>query len=460
MGLSACLAWGAVLAVAVFQDAPPPGTQPASPPSAPSERTPATSPTTPGTKPPARPSTPPRNRQPNTTPNRSTTPPSSTQPGAPGAPTPPAQDNQGLGPTISGRPPEGPLRRYEPRIWEAKFEANVYFAPRTRGETSPLQLRSVTAWFPMIAQNTWAQTDPSSVRAELFVQGQPVRNMNQRMVWQHQMPHGTAAVGIGVGDVVGQSLRWNISWRVKVWNTALDEAAASAIAWPQEWPAEVRDALLPQPGVESDSPDFAQFVQTVSQGKLRQVTPYVAAKELVRAVLLNFRSVDRTGLYQENGFTRGLIVQGAQSAMQARAGSIHDVAAACTATLRAAGIPARFVVGMTDQPTSTSNATKTRLLSWVEFYLPNVGWIPFDPNSLLSRGNSLPAVNRPWPDFGNWDTLNQRVPLSYTWSCPAPNSSSLPYPAVWSWAGFGYVVPDTGQDAIGLQLVSRGRAQE
>lgn len=451
MGLPACFAWGVALVLVAAQTAPPTSpVQPGSPSRPPASTKPGgqTPPSTPASTPPTKPTQPAGPTSP--------TGPSGAQPGQGAAP----QGTQGLGPTISGRPPEGPLRRYEPRIWEAKFEANVYFAPRVRGETSPLQLRSVTAWFPMIAQNTWAQTDPSSVRAELFVQGQPARNMNQRVAWQHQLPHGTAAIGIGVGDVVGQSLRWNISWRVKVWNTALDEAAAAAIAWPQEWPPEVRDALLPQPGIESDSPDFAQFVQTVSQGKLRQVTPYVAAKELVRAVLLNFRSVDRTGLYQENGFTRGLIVQGAQSAMQARAGSIHDVSAACTATLRAAGIPARFVVGMTDQPTSTSNTTKTRLLSWVEFYLPNVGWIPFDPNSLLSRGNSLPAVNRPWPDFGNWDELNQRVPLAYTWSCPAPNSSSLSYPAVWSWAGHGFVVQSTGQDAIGLQLVSRGRAQE
>ncbi|MBL9140233.1 MAG: hypothetical protein JNK53_00070, partial [Phycisphaerae bacterium] len=121
---------------------------------------------------------------------------------------PPAVATPGPGPTISGRPPEGPLRRYEPRLWECKFEANVYLAPLRRGELAPIQLRSVVAWMPLIAQNTWSQTDPDSVRAELYVQGQPMRNMNDRVQWLHQLPFGMATIGIAVGDVSGQSLRW------------------------------------------------------------------------------------------------------------------------------------------------------------------------------------------------------------------------------------------------------------
>lgn len=366
----------------------------------------------------------------------------------------------GPGPTISGRPPELPLRRYEPRIWEAKLEANIYLAPLLRGETAPIQLRSVVAWVPMIAQSTFSVVDPASVKAQLFVQGQPARNMNDRVAWVQQLPFGMAAIGIGVGDVSGQSLRWNVSWKVQVWNSRLDETAAAAITWPQEWPAEVRHALEPQPGIESDAPEFKRFVERTSEGKLRQVTPYIAAKELVRATVRSFRTVDMTGLRQENGFTRGLMLQGAYAAMQNAGGSVHDMTAACVAVLRAAGIPARVVVGMSDLPGGSSGQTRTRLLTWAELYLPTAGWVPFDPAKLRGSGNALPAPDRPWPNFGNWDDLNQRVPLSYTWSTPAPGASSLPYPAVWGWSGSGYTVEGITQDSIGLQIVNRGRGQE
>jgi hypothetical protein len=313
---------------------------------------------------------------------------------------------------------------------------------------------------PIIAQSTFSVVDPSSVTAQLFVQGQPARAMKDRVTWVQQLPFGMAAMGIAVGDVSGQSLRWNVTWRVQVWNSRLDEAAAAAITWPHEWPAEVRHSLAPQPGIESDAPEFRQFVERVSEGRLRQVTPYIAAKELVRATIRSFRAVDMTGLRQENGFTRGLVLQGAYAAMQNGQGSVHDMAAACVAVLRAAGIPARVVVGMADLPGGSSGQTRTRLLTWGEFYLPSAGWVPFDPAKLRGSGNALPAADRPWPNFGNWDELNQRVPLSYTWSTPAPGASSLPYPAVWAWSGSGYTVDGITQDSIGLQMVGRGRGQE
>lgn len=342
-----------------------------------------------------------------------------------------------------------------------KLEANIYLAPVTKYDTTPLQLKAVTVWVPIIVQSTWSQTDPNSVKSELFVQGQPVRNVSDRLTWRHQLPYGMAAVGLNVGDVSGQSLRWNMSWREQVWNTELNDAAAARIPWPQEWPAEVQSALLPQGLVESNAPEFQQFVQKVSGGQLRSVTPFVAAKQLIKATIASFNTLDNTGLRMENGFTRGLVVNGAYNAMKTGNGTIHDMVAACVAVLRAAGIPARPVIGVSDVITSTSNSTKTRLITWAEFYLPGTGWIPFDPLKLRGSGNGLPSPDKPWPNFGSWDDLNERVPLSYTWAAPVPGSSSLPYPAVWSWSASGFIAGNgITQDMIGVQMVNRGRVPE
>jgi hypothetical protein len=42
-----------------------------------------------------------------------------------------------------------------------------------------------------------------------------------------------------------------------------------------------------------------------------------------------------------------------------------------------------------------------------------------------------------------------------------PGSSSLPYPAVWSWSAAGYIAGNgITQDMIGVQMVNRGRVPE
>ncbi len=388
------------------------------------------------------------------------TPPASTPPATTPPATSPASTPGTLPSTVSGRPPEPPLKRVEGRRYEVKLEANIYLAPVARGETAPLQLQAVSAWVPIITQSTWSQVDPDSLQAQLFVQGQLATSVRDRITWKYGLPFGMAAVGMAIGDVSGQSLRWNMSWTEVVWNTQLNDAAAATIAWPQAWPDEVQAALQPQPGIESNAPEFKQFVQRVSGGKLRSVTPFVAAKQLIKATAGSFKTMDNTGLRQENGFTRGLMLQGAYAAMQSGNGSSHDLSAACVAVLRAAGIPARVIVGATDIPAS-SGVTRTRLITWAEFYLPNAGWVPFDPLEIRRRATALPAPDKAWPSFGTWDDLNERLPLSYTWSAPVPGSQSLPYPAVWSWFATGTISGNAvANDMIGVQLVNRGRVPQ
>ena len=81
-----------------------------------------------------------------------------------------------------------------------------------------------------------------------------------------------------------------------------------------------------------------------SGGNLRTVTPWVAAKELVRATVQAFTAVDADGTRVENGFPRGIVFNGAWNAMNAGTGSCHDVAAACVAVLRANSEEARKII--------------------------------------------------------------------------------------------------------------------
>jgi hypothetical protein len=398
-------------------------------------------------------------------------PPASTAPATPGGTAPPSGAPGHATPAatapasspaqlISGRPPERPLQRVEPRLWDAKFEASIWVPSNRDGQTTTLQLQSTVVWFPLIMQSTYSQCDPSSSKAELWVQGARVPKLADRLVFRQGGPFGLSMIGIPIGDMAGQSVKWNVTWRVQCWSSKVDEAAAARVTWPETWPAEVQPCLAPQPGIESDSPDFKAFVDKVSKGNLRGVTPWIAAKELVRGTINTFRSMDNDGLQQESGFTRGIILNGAWKAMNTAGGTSHDMAAACVAVLRAAGIPARIVLGIADLPTSGGGNNRARLVTWCEFYLPTAGWVPFDPVTL--RGSSRGGLNveRPWPTFGTWDDLNLRVPISYAWTAPVAGAGSLPYPAGWSATGTTRMSSNSSADQVGVQLVSRGRVKE
>ena len=50
-----------------------------------------------------------------------------------------------------------------------------------------------------------------------------------------------------------------------------------------------------------------------------------------------------------------------------------------------------------------------RFVSWGEFYLPDAGWIPFDPDSLRTKSLGTQNVRQPWTDFGTVRKLNERI---------------------------------------------------
>ena len=352
--------------------------------------------------------------------------------------------------------PAPPLRRVDGRAWDVKVEASVWSPGMRQGSQAPIALRDAAVWFPLVLDSAWSQADAGSVAPELWLDAR--RTAFASVELKRDLPRSSSAVRLGVGKISGQSMKWSVSWRARCWASQVDEAAAAAATWPVEWPEEATPWLAPEPGIESDSPDMAAFVARVSEGKLRTVTPWIAAKELVRATVNHFNAVDNDGIRVENGFPRGIVFDGAQAAMSRRTGSCHDVAAACTAVLRAAGIPARMVLGVSEVETS-SGASKARFVSWCELYLPGAGWAPYSPLRLRSSARGGLQLQRPWPAFGTWDELNGFIPLCLGVGVAAPGASLPRYPAGYAWTGSGRVETWQATEAVTVQILSRGRVQ-
>ena len=356
----------------------------------------------------------------------------------------------------SGRPPVGPLAREDPRLYDVTFDVSlVTWWTYDATQRARYRLRDAPIVMPVAFQGAFHSVKSDSIKAGLWLEGRPDPDLPGRFRIDGGYPHHTHLAVIPIEEFNGTHLRWQMTWRAQVFNSRLiSEEQAAAFPWPRQWPQEVRDGLEPQMFIESGDPLFARAVERASEGRLRLVPPYVAAKELVRWSLKQVR-VTGNGLNRGNlGVLHGLALSGARRAAETGLGSRHDLVCVCVAMLRAAGIPARPVIGIEDRPLRRGGPT---LVSWAEFYLPEAGWVPFDPAEMRGKIRTLDVL-RPWPEFGTMDDLNQRIPLSYHFVAPATVESPM-NASVWGWDPRPGGDPGTEQQ-IRLTVISRGRGSE
>jgi hypothetical protein len=254
-------------------------------------------------------------------------------------------------------------------------------------------------------------------------------------------------------DFIGQSVRWKIGYRTQVWSSKIDDVKAAQIAWPKEWPKEALDGLQPQMYIQSDDPIFKQTVDNITKGRLRMVAPYLAVKDIVRFCLNEIQVTGSANFRDEHNVLRGMNVTGASKTMANKLGSPHDLVCVCVAMLRAAGIPSRAVIGAYEDEKNFGE-----FATWAEFYLPECGWIPFDPYVMRGKGYRTLDIRKPWPEFGTMEDLNRRVPLSFHF-LPTATIESPRDPAAWGWD------PRPGRDygsnqQIYIDITNRGRGVE
>jgi hypothetical protein len=186
----------------------------------------------------------------------------------------------------AGRPPVGPLQRYEPKAYDMTFTVALSTVQQNYApDRQAYVLDNAPIIMPVIFLGTFSRVDSDSVTAKLWLDAREDQTATQRMEIISDMPMHTNLARFTVQHFEGPSLRWQLGYHVQVWNSRMDEKVASALEWPQEWPDEVKDALKPQKYIESGETDFHDFVENVTHGRLKSAAPYFAAKELVRAAI-------------------------------------------------------------------------------------------------------------------------------------------------------------------------------
>ncbi len=384
---------------------------------------------------------------------------------AQGVPTPPPQQPPAQPPVAP--PPNqtvgGPraIDRYDPKLFDVRFEVVISGFPST-DRTNAITLEGTPLVLPIVTRGPFSVVDPKSLMPTLVLDGGPDRTLTQRARLEEKGELGMSTAIIPIERFSGSSIRWSVAWRAQVWSCRIDEVLLARKTWPREWPEEVRDALRPQKGIESDRPFAKAIVESAVGNRLRSMPPWYAAKEIIRSVCIGMKSVsDDAWERRALGRVIGLKMEGAAEAARLGRGTTHDLVAVTVAALRAGGIPARPVVGFVEEVDRAGGGglrKRTLLRSWAEVYMPDAGWIPFDPAEIRSRAVRQLKVEDAWPTLGNWKDLNERVPIAW---CFAPQGySGSDYASLWGWAPRGQIAASSLEATIQLEMISRGPGKD
>lgn len=291
-----------------------------------------------------------------------------------------------------------------------------------------------TLWMPLFKEGQYHHIDMQ--RFDEFVAGAPFdRHKPDWSARPIDLPSMGSYATIERGSRGSYQNEMRITEYVTAYSAQADEAALAAIDWPNAWPIEVDWALRPQMYIESFNQRVVDLMNAWTGGEPRSVTPFHLGKELARRSV-GFVRVDGepVEVSLEPGSRRQRVitairVQGALAAIENQRGSVNDLVCLYVAVCRAAGLPARPIIGI------DSGEQEESLVSWAEFYVPDAGWVTVDFERLVGSPGSMVDIHRPWPGLANDDDLNERIALSCYFYAPPIHKSPepAPDPLLWAW---------------------------
>ncbi|MBX3357671.1 MAG: transglutaminase domain-containing protein [Phycisphaeraceae bacterium] len=344
------------------------------------------------------------------------------------------------------------LTRGRDHNWTFKFSVTVrgdQVIPVPGQGTLPiihhLQFSSAAVVFPIIPHCASCETDEANISSWLTFDGGDAGAKSR-------IKDGYACgVKLGVWDLQeknGNSMDLRLEIPMTCWETVLDERAASRLPWwDQPWPESVASALKPDAVVTSTAPEVVDLVNRWTEGKdPKTVPPVVLAKFLMGKVLEHAQPSGKGLRFSDVGGFVGVELQTVATTAGRKLGSLHDINNLYCAVLRAAGLPARTVIGYDVTDTkgedsgflSTKKTSATMLRPWVEFCVgwnedkKKGWWIPADINRLKQSGSRPPALDRTWKGFGTCDEFDDVMPIAFHYH-PPTSVVAHGYPAFWGW---------------------------
>ncbi len=156
-------------------------------------------------------------------------------------------------------------------------------------------------------------------------------------------------------------------------NTSLEPVQSTALVPPRALPPEVQIYLSPTEQVQSTAPEIQALAQRLTKGAASE---FEAVAAVVNYVIDNIKYTYNPPQYD------------ALYTLRTKKGNCQNFAHLSMALLRAVGIPARIVGGISlKQPWKVPVGKKTSIVqsmgqgghAWLEVYYPDLGWLSYDP---------------------------------------------------------------------------------
>lgn len=372
------------------------------------------------------------------------------------------------------------------REWSVHFEVMLRtFAPppearRDGATTDVIALTGFEFLFPVIPATSMSVPRSAEIDARVQVEGRRLKG--ERAVLEGYQGPSAVAVWSAVNQrLVSPNLRFITERSVTSYETVFDEAAANRIGWPSApWSPELALCLEGQLFVEPEDARVRALVDEWTRGAPKSAPPCVLAKALAAACINHFNVTETEFFFERQSGNRiagtrgfewisGFNVKGAAWAAAERRGSAYDLVCLYTAACRAAGLPARMVIGLDVRRSERQNGRPV-LRAWTEFFLPHEGlaagaavgvgdgeWIPVDIARQKESSSRAPALDQRWWYFGQNDEFDDVAPLAFHW-LPPEDVTGTAAPGLWGWR------PRPGNPLVsavitmwGTELPRRGR---
>ncbi len=335
----------------------------------------------------------------------------------------------------------------EPREWKMSIRLQVYNFEdeRIRPEIYQLPVKRMdftggTVFFPIVPATSFSQTFINHMTSSLSLNDRVVDEEAEIFVdrGDKPLPAGTflAELTLSEHENVHQ-MTMRLTTTGRSWEVLFDEERAAQVGWPKELPPVLQGLFEPEMFIDRGPygpyslTEIKKRVLEWTEGDPKALPPAKTAKWLALKVAELYNPTGRgfggpvgeSSNFQPVTAFGAFNVDGPAYALEIERGSKYNMSTLLVACYRAAGIPARLVIGYDFSETiDESETVGDRLRCWVEFALydetepdekKRLTWVPVDVEKLRLAGAWTQPFDRPMEYFGQsdeWDTL---IPLAF-----------------------------------------------
>jgi len=346
------------------------------------------------------------------------------------------------------------LEKGRDQEWLATVEVALNTAERYDNNNmpanAPLKFDTAVIVFPVLESTSMSRTFPENFKSHVRFDGAEI---DGQPTFITGYPGGARFARWEARQKDASSVRIRVEMGIGSASTRMDEALAMQIPWPTTaWPEAAASSFKPQMFVDyviAEQEKTASNLEFTRQVKEwlddqdpKTLPPVRVAKILLGRVVDSFQPTGDGLSFNTSGGFRGFNLKGALQALKDGKGSQHDMCCVLVAAYRAAGLPARTVIGLdvADEGIgrrSSGTSGQRRLYSIVEFCLIDPGtkkeiWIPVDPARLRKSSSRAPKIDQEWRFFGTHTELSTFIPLAFQYH-PPTNVIAHGSPCLWGW---------------------------